>query len=246
METLTSGPTRTTTPTPGNPIHRENRNDAGTRQHKLRDDPHQKARLHISRAADEPDERADRGKQRVRPHRNAQKCCGLLNDRRVGIKTGGKLGGKPQAPGSDVPRAAPAERMIAFHNPFQRPLLPAGPYVLGGVSRHGLVHGSVRKNGKAVDPRAHSIGGAGGQPKLLATPLTVSMAGLTMTSLSAVGTPNSRIFFKCFLWKRTALAERRSAAPPLCELYGADDECRHLRKHGAQRRAEGAHAPTIQ
>ena len=33
METLTSGPTRTATPTPGNPIHRENRNDAGTRQH---------------------------------------------------------------------------------------------------------------------------------------------------------------------------------------------------------------------
>lgn len=34
-------------------------------------------------------------------------------------------------------------------------------------------------------------------------------------------------------------AQRRSAP---CELYGADDECRHLRKHGAQRRAEGAHA----
>ena len=30
-------------------------------------------------------------------------------------------------------------------------------------------------------------------------------------------------------------AQRRSAP---CELYGADDECRHLRKHSAQRRAE--------
>ena len=74
---------------PHPPGEQERRRNAAAQ---LRDDPHQKARLHISRAADEPDERADRGKQRVRPHRNAQKCCGLLNDRRVGIKTGGKLG----------------------------------------------------------------------------------------------------------------------------------------------------------
>ena len=103
---------------PGTPSTGENRNDAGTRQHNCATTPTKKGSPPTFPVPqDEPDERADRGKQRVRPHRNAQKCCGLLNDRRVGNQNSAENSQANPSTRSDVPRAAPAERMIAFHNP---------------------------------------------------------------------------------------------------------------------------------